>query len=248
MGYEHRLYTTNCGNCETEWLLRQKSWRRRTYLPRTFNCTSCGATNTTKNPCLYPDIPRVVYCGHDRNLQLEIFAYPPGYSDSEWAQPYSIRSFVFQASQRLQSCRYQYGGASEIMGEPVHTDYCIDGFWDAGEFIESNREHCHLLGGWIRGKDTCALWDELTKYCQTDNERRFLKAYLNLVKGRNFPMLLPQMRVGIAERRRPDFVVFVPMQYLVYKRYAIELDGGHGPERTEQDEARALDLAAENYE
>jgi hypothetical protein len=134
------------------------------------------------------------------------------------------------------------------MGEPVHTDYCIDGFWDAGEFIESNREHCHLLGGWIRGKDTCALWDELTKYCQTDNERRFLKAYLNLVKGRNFPMLLPQMRVGIAERRRPDFVVFVPMQYLVYKRYAIELDGGHGPERTEQDEARALDLAAENYE
>jgi len=74
MGYEHRLYRTNCGNCKSEWLFSQRSWQRRTFLPRTFDCDSCGATNTTEAPRLYPNIPRVVYCGQERNLQLEIFA------------------------------------------------------------------------------------------------------------------------------------------------------------------------------
>jgi hypothetical protein len=61
-------------------------------------------------------------------------------------------------------------------------------------------------------------------------------------------MLLPQMRVGIAERRRPDFVAFVPLQFLKYKRYAIELDGAHSEEHRRADEARDVELAAENYE
>ena len=61
-------------------------------------------------------------------------------------------------------------------------------------------------------------------------------------------MLLPQVRIGIAERRRPDFVLFSPLQYLVYKRYAVELDGAHTIERAVLDEARDMDLAAENYE
>ena len=65
------------------------------------------------------------------------------------------------------------------MGEPVHTDYCTEGYLDDGEWIETNRERCHLLGGWIRGKATCALWDGLTKYCQTIYEQRFLWARIS---------------------------------------------------------------------
>jgi very-short-patch-repair endonuclease len=61
-------------------------------------------------------------------------------------------------------------------------------------------------------------------------------------------MLLPQVRIGIAERRRPDFVLFAPLQYLRYKRYAVELDGAHTPEQQEGDQARDVELAAEGYE
>jgi hypothetical protein len=80
------------------------------------------------------------------------------------------------------------------------------------------------------------------------SEQRFLWAYLSLVKGRNFPMILPQVRIGIAERRRPDFVAFVPLQYLKYKRYAIELDAAHGEEHADRDALRDSELASEGYE
>jgi hypothetical protein len=130
------------------------------------------------------------------------------------------------------------------MGEPVHTDNCVDDSSD-DEYVV---QRCHMLSGWIRGESGCPMWDDLRTYCQTITEQRFLWAYLSLAKGRNFPMLLPQVRVGIAERRRPDFVVFVPLQYLDYKRYAVELDGTHGAEHSDLDEARDRSLAAENYE
>jgi hypothetical protein len=248
MGYEHRVYKTACGYCATEWLLTQTSWKRRRFLPRTYTCDSCGATNTTTSPRLYPNIPRVVYCGHEKTKQLEIYAYPPEHAGSEWAQPYSIRSFVYQTSQQIPmpECRYEYGGHSAMMGEPVHTDYCA--VYDPGDGEADHRERCHLLSGWIRGKDTCPLWEKLKTYCQTISEQRFLWAYLSLVKGRDFPMLLPQVRVGIAERRRPDFVMFTPIHYLSYRRFAIELDGAHSPDHADADDARDIDLAAENYE
>lgn len=57
-------------------------------------------------------------------------------------------------------------------------------------------------------------------------------------------MLIPQARIGIAERRRPDFVTFVPIQCLKYRWYAIELDGNH----TGSDEERNADLASEGYD
>jgi hypothetical protein len=84
--------------------------------------------------------------------------------------------------------------------------------------------------------------------CQTVYEKKFLWAYLSLAKGRNFPMLLPQVCVNIAERRRPDFLVFVPLQYLKFKRYAIELDGNHSDEQKEADSIRDTALAGEDYE
>jgi len=244
MGYQHRIYNSPCGNCGTSWILRLTSWEKGTFLPRKFDCDSCGASNTTKKPNLYPNVPRVLYCGHERGKQLEIYPYPPQHEGSAWALPYSTRAFVCQASQQIGKCRYSCGESTQVMGEPVYQDDCQDDRsedpWDT--------TRCHLLSGWIRGQSTCALWEELKTYCQTVTEQRFLWAYLSLAKRRNFPMLLPQVRIGIAERRRPDFVLFVPMQYLFYKRYAVELDGAHSAEHASLDEIRDMDLAAENYE
>jgi hypothetical protein len=53
----------------------------------------------------------------------------------------------------------------------------------------------------------------------------------------------PQARIGIAERRRPDFVLFAPKQALKYQWYAIELDGSH----TESDDERNLELEWSGY-
>jgi hypothetical protein len=239
MGYQHRIYRSNCGNCGAGWILTVNSWEKNTFLPRKFTCDSCGAANTTKKPSLYPNVPRVLYCGHERNKQLEIYPYPLHYESNEWALPYSIRSFVYQASQQIGKCDYRWNGSTVVMGEPVHQDVCGDE-WDS--------ERCHPLSGWIRSQSSCPMWEDLKSYCQTLTEQRFLWAYLSLAKGRNFPMLLPQVRVGIAERRRPDFVLFNPLQYLIYKRYAVELDGAHTAEQAAFDEARDMDLAAENYE
>ena len=242
MGYQHRLYKTKCGNCKTEWLLLPTSWKKGSLLPRTFTCDSCGAWNKTKNPNLFPNIPRVLYCGHERSNQLEIYPYPIDQGESEWALPYSIRSFIYQSSRQTGTCFYSWRGSTEVMGEPAHNDVC-----NAGEEWEDS-EKCHLLSGWIRGRDTCDHWERLKGYCQTLSEQRFLWAFLSLAHGRNFPMLIPQVRIGIAERRRPDFVVFVPLQYLRYKRYAVELDGAHTPEQEEADQSRDANLAAEGFE
>jgi hypothetical protein len=101
-----------------------------------------------------------------------------------------------------------------------------------------------MLSGWSRAEDTCELWNLISNLCQTESEKRFLHEYLGLVKGRNFPMLIPQARVGIAGRRRPDFVLYAPIQYFRYKWYAVELDGAH----TGSDDDRNLDLMGHGYE
>jgi len=61
-------------------------------------------------------------------------------------------------------------------------------------------------------------------------------------------MLLPQTRVGIAERRRPDFVAFVPLQYWNYKWVAIQLDGAHTEDQAISDKQRDTDLIEQGYE
>jgi hypothetical protein len=61
-------------------------------------------------------------------------------------------------------------------------------------------------------------------------------------------MLIPQVRVGIAERRRPDFVAFVPLQYWRFKWLAIELDHAHGEEHQQSDSVRHKYLEEHNYE
>ena len=61
-------------------------------------------------------------------------------------------------------------------------------------------------------------------------------------------MLIPQVRIGIAERKRPDFVAFVPIQHWRFKAVAIELDGAHGEDQAQSDSARDQYLEEQGYE
>jgi len=61
-------------------------------------------------------------------------------------------------------------------------------------------------------------------------------------------MLIPQVRIGIAQRRRPDFVLFVPLQKWKYKLYAIQLDAAHPQESAEKDELRDTEISMHGYE
>jgi hypothetical protein len=81
-----------------------------------------------------------------------------------------------------------------------------------------------------------------------ESEQRFLHQYLRLVKDRQFPMLVPQASIGIGERRRPDFVIFIPLQRWNYRWLAIEIDGSHDETKAEADEQRNAYLKTQGYE
>src|SRR5262249_17417578 len=102
--------------------------------------------------------------------------------------------------------------------------------------------------GWMAGKQSCGLWRSVQTLCQTHPERRFLERYLGYVKDRQFPMLIPQAWLGIADRRRPDFVAFVPLQYWKYKWLAVQLDAAHPGRQAEQDAVRDDYTRAQGYE
>jgi hypothetical protein len=72
--------------------------------------------------------------------------------------------------------------------------------------------------------------------------------YLKLVKHRQFPMILPQPAIGIADRRRPDFVAFVPLQYWHYQWVAIQLDASHTKEQAADDAMRDAQIAEQGYQ
>lgn len=61
-------------------------------------------------------------------------------------------------------------------------------------------------------------------------------------------MILPQTWIDIADRRRPDFVAFVPLQHWNYKWVAIQLDASHTEEQKADDAARDAQVAEHNYE
>lgn len=125
-------------------------------------------------------------------------------------------------------------------------DRCCDPRDDPND--ETGWHNCHIVAGWTTGETTCNLWEMIAQLCETENERKFLHWYLRYARDRHFPMLIPQASVGIAERRRPDFVIFVPIQYWKYKKLAIQLDGGHLEDMAPADEMRDKEIAVHGYE
>jgi hypothetical protein len=192
----------------------------------------------------WPNVPRTLYIGHEKHQQMKLYPVPPDKPNEPWAQPYSIRSFVSQASSRLGGCLYWSSAGGSVMGESVFVDRCADAI--TGDF--TGPDPCDFLAGFTIGREKCPLWEKVATLCQTETETKFLHWYLTFVKDRQFPMLIPQVRIGIAERRRPDFVLFVPLQYWRYKWYAIQLDGSHPPSTAEQDKLRDDEIAVHGYE
>lgn len=250
MGYGHRALKATCAKCErmVAWSLKAES-----RIPRAWNC-QCGVRNYLKEQPKYPDLPLTLYIGHERNRRLRLHPVPPDVQDADWAQPYSIRSFLYQASRALGGCHYNCRERGIVMGQKVFADYCCpfdelsssvppDDVWD-----EPTECECHIAGGWIHGEERCLLWDHMAQLCQTDAERRFLHRYLGYVKDRQFPMLIPQTWIGITDRRRPDFVAYVPLQYWNYKWVAVQLDASHTEEQKEDDHLRDTYIAENKYE
>lgn len=184
-----------------------------------------------------PNLEPVLYIGAEKNKQVRICPVPPDNHSFQFF-PCSTRSFVYQISHELGGCEYSSEQQGHTMGQPVFTDMCKDPMEDFALYTR-----CHMLSGWTRGETVCGLWNAVASLCQNDTERNFLHQYLSLVKDRIFPMLIPQVRIGITERRRPDFVIFIPEQSLKYEWYAIELDGGH----TGSDDERNKYLESNGY-
>ena len=244
MGYDDRLYVTSCKKCGTRWLFSPKAGGNEAAVPKgKFTCDSCSAINYFRNPEMYPNLPPDLFLGHEIHNQVRVLPYPPERSTSEWAYPYSIRSVLYQMSREFGQCFLTVRGPDVVFGEKLFNDCCYDspepGEWDEGRT-------CHITSGFTRNAKTCPLFEKIKEFCQTPQEQRFLWAYLQIAKTQNFPMLLPQPRIGVSGRRRPDFVAFVPKQFLVYQWYAIELDGAHVD--FEADKLRDSDLTTEGYQ
>jgi hypothetical protein len=61
-------------------------------------------------------------------------------------------------------------------------------------------------------------------------------------------MILPQAWIDIADRRRPDFVAFVPLQHWNYQWFAIQLDASHTEGQRDKDSVRDAQISEHNYE
>jgi len=219
MAYRERVWRYTCGEFHDGWRYTDVEVRKKLL------CRSCGAENTVRPFDPAPNLPQRLYIGHDRQNQVPIFPVPPEAPAEEWAQPYSTRSVLYQLSRELHECRYTPSVRGRTLGETIFHDLC----W-LDEYDE-HPESCQVMSGFTRGVESCSLWAKITNLCQTDQERRFLRNYLMLVKDREFPMLIPQVRLGVAERRRADFAVFVPLQRWKYDCLVVELDRSHPPDR-----------------
>lgn len=262
MGYQHRVLKASCGGCGTEWHWTWEAWVfEEERAPSQFICRKCRTPNYLAPMQRWPNVPRSLFIGQDKHRQIEVFPVPPEWPDemaiSELISlpylPYSTRSFVFQMShQRVGTCLYHAYYRSEVMGEAVFRDVCVprdklpDRDWIPAEEVPEIA--CRVFSGLTLGPDACSVWNGVLSLCATIAERRFVSDWLAFVRNRSFPMLIPQARIGIAQRRRPDFVLFVPRQHWIYKWYAIELDASHWPEQQPEDETRNAELGLQGYE
>jgi hypothetical protein len=71
----------------------------------------------------WPDLPRTLYLGHEPNRRLRVHPLPPQKQSPVWAQPYSIRSFLLQASENLGGCSYNCAIQGVVMDETIFADF-----------------------------------------------------------------------------------------------------------------------------
>ncbi len=239
MGYYKAVFIVRCGGCSAGYIFHTLEHLA---LKSYWECKKCRTRNGFGVP--QPNVPKELWIGPEKHNQLKLYPVPPRMGEAEWALPFSIRSFVYQVSDELGGCAYRVTDRGRVMGMPTVFDSCIR--WETSEDFDESA--CHMFSGWTKGQDSCPLWEKVALLCQTPAERRFLYQYLSLAKDRHFPMLIPQVRIGIAQRRRPDFVLFVPIQRWKYKWYAVQLDAAHTQENAENDELRDTEITMHGYE
>jgi hypothetical protein len=245
MGYENRALKAACRKCGNVvgWFWKPGETYRN---PSSWLCKGCNHWNYIASPPRWPSIPGTLYLGHEQNRQLRLHPVPADRSTPEWVRPYSIRSFLLQASEALGGCSYTGKYRGSVMDEDIFADVCCS-LEDANETWRDSW-NCHITAGWTNGETSCPLWEQVAKLCQSEPEQKFLHRYLSYTKHRQFPMLLPQARIGIAERRRPDFVAFIPLQYWSHRWIAIQLDGAHPDNQKESDEQRDAYIREQGYD
>src|SRR5262249_55411251 len=139
MGYQHRVRKATCGNCNRKVVW---SWKGSGQDSNKWEC-DCGRTNYLKALPDLPQVPHVLYIGPEKLRRLKIYPVPPECPDEDWVQPYSTRSFVYQASRELQGCHYSCSKRGVVMGEPVYRDRCYDPTVDEDW---PDTWDCHLIG------------------------------------------------------------------------------------------------------
>jgi hypothetical protein len=96
MGYHQSVCKAACPKCGSKMLWTWNDSGRgptaRHKLPD-WKC-ECGARNVVAKLDPWPQVPRLLYIGHEKHRQLKLYPFPPDDSTASWAQPYSIRSFV----------------------------------------------------------------------------------------------------------------------------------------------------------
>src|SRR6516162_5246980 len=108
MGYQDRLWKSRCAACKQLFLWVTAPTKGR------WTCSKCQAVNRITLPSQWPEVPRTMYLGCDNNNLLKVLPFAPEHADEEWAQPYSVRSFVAQASVALQGCWYRCWRRGEV--------------------------------------------------------------------------------------------------------------------------------------
>src|SRR5215471_14756026 len=101
MGYLDRIYKFGCPNCGTQRVVRPRDTPQ-----YSGSCRQCDADIQLQPLRNLPPVPDMLFLGHDNRDQLRIYPVPPGKGHEPWADPYSIRSFLYQAMQHFGRGKY----------------------------------------------------------------------------------------------------------------------------------------------
>jgi hypothetical protein len=116
VGYNHRVLKCTCGDCKKTYI-----WNWNGTKPATRLKCNCGAKIHIAPLPEWPDIPRSLYLGESNSRILKMYPLPPNLQSAQWAQPYSVRSFVYQASETLEGCSYSCQERGKVFDELVYS-------------------------------------------------------------------------------------------------------------------------------
>jgi hypothetical protein len=148
VGYEDRTITAKCGNCGRQYLMSWRGFNKR-LPPKALPC-KCGVKNVLGKVPEWPHLPDRLHIGYELNRLAKLHPLPP---DKPSWEPYSIRSFVAQASEQLGGCLYSSSPAGSVMGKQVPRDDCLKHPDD----LQLSSGPCDFIAGFTKGRETCPL-------------------------------------------------------------------------------------------